>query len=280
MENLYENAEKLTVVGIVAPRDGVAATALAPGFAYLPSLTQHIIARAGETQIVQSQLADSSVDVFSGRGFDEDSGEANGLNFQNMITVDESALQQAFGGGAVPDVESMMQNMMQNMQPGAGVNTAAVQTDLVTALGRLGRGMLLGFIAQNGEGASLTADMADSLASNYLASAEADSDLAGLMASYSLPKDALTQLYQPLLSGLVRGYAASAAQGAPSGEFDVSDLPAGFDLSQLQGMDPAQLAQLYQQYMQSGQGGAAGAVPITSDPVDAVVSVRDADASL
>ncbi len=269
MENLYENAERLTVVGIVAPRDGVAATALAPGFAYLPSLTQHIIARAGETQIVQSQLANRSVDVFSGRGFDEDADEANALNFQNMITVDEYALQQAFGGGAMPDVESMMQNMMQNMQPGAGVDTAAVQTDLATALSRLGRGMLLSFISQNGEGAALTADMADSLAASYLASAEADSDLAGLMATYALPKEALTQLYQPLLSGLVRGYAAVAQQSLPGGT-DVSDLPAG--------MDPSILQQFAGQLGGSGYSGSgsafggSGSAPISSDMVDTIVS--------
>ena len=75
-----------------------------------------------------------------------------------MISVDQAALARAFGGGNVPDMTSMMQNMT---LPESTVDPAAAQTDLLTALGRLGRGMLQSFVAQNGEGAILTADMAE-----------------------------------------------------------------------------------------------------------------------
>ena len=275
MENLYENAEKLTVVGIVAPKDGVAATALGPGFAYLPSLTQHIIDHAAQSQIVQSQLADPETDVFSGRRFDDDDGSSNSLNFQDMITIDQAALSRAFGGGNVPDMSAMMQNMQ---LPQSTVDPAVAQTDLLTALGRLGRGMLQSFIAQNGEGAVLTADMADSLASGYLASDAAASDLAQLKNAYSLPDEALRQMFQPMLAGLVTSYAAAASQPSLPDGFDFSDLPAGIDPSMLENLDPAILQQLMEQY---GMGGnAAGGAPITSDLVDGAVSQYTGSAAI
>ena len=275
MENLYENAEKLTVVGIVAPKDGVAATALSPGFAYLPSLTQHIIDHAAESEIVKSQLADREVDVFSGSRFDADEDEENGLDFQNMITIDQAALSRAFGGGSVPDMSSMMQNMQ---MPESTVDPAVAQTDLLTALGRLGRGMLQSFVAQNGEGAVLTADMAESLAANYLASGAAASDLAHLKSTYPLPESALSQMFQPMLAGLVTSYVAAASQPTLPPDFDISDLPAGIDPSMLENMDPAMLAQLMQQY---GMGGnASGGAPITSGAIDTAVSQYTGSAAI
>ena len=275
MENLYENAEKLTVVGIVAPKDGVAATALSPGFAYLPSLTQHIIDRAAESEIVKAQLADREVDVFSGSRFDADKDEENGLDFQNMITVDQAALSRAFGGGNVPDMASMMQNMP---MPQSTVDPAVAQTDLLTALGRLGRGMLQSFVAQNGEGAVLTADMAESLAANYLASGAAASDLAHLKSNYPLPESALNQMFQPMLAGLVTSYVAAASQPTLPPDFDISDLPAGIDPSMLENMDPAAIAQLLQQYGLTGNP--SGGAPITSGAIDAAVSQYTGSAAI
>ena len=267
MDALYENAEKLTVVGIVAPKSGVAATALSPGFGYLPSLTSHIIDRAAESPIVQAQLADRSVDVFSGRPFDDDQDQGLGLDFQNMITVDEGMLAQAFGGMQMPDIGSLMQQQMANTNTQT-VDPAAAQNAILTALNRLGRGMLNSFIAQNGEGALLTPDMGDALAASYLAGEEAAEQLGLLMSEFGLPREALDQLFRPLLSGLVQAYAASAAQVTLPEDFDLSDLPAGIDPSMFQDLDPAQIAELLAQYGLGGSGGA----PITSGQVDDAVS--------
>ena len=275
MEQLYENAEKLTVVGIVAPKDGVAATALAPGFAYLPSLTQHIIDHAAQSEIVQAQLGDRETDVFSGSRFDADEGEENALDFQNMITVDQAALARAFGGGNVPDMASMMQNMT---LPESTVDPAAAQTDLLTALGRLGRGMLQSFVAQNGEGAILTADMAEGLAASYLASGAAASDLAHLKSTYPLPEAALNQMFQPMLAGLVTSYVAAASQPTLPPDFDISDLPAGIDPSMLENMDPAMIAQIMQQMGLSGN--TSGGAPITSGAIDTAVSQYTGSAAI
>lgn len=97
MRGLYESAERLKIVGIVAPASGSSSTALSPGICYLPSLTLHIMERAAETGIVKSQLLDRERDVISGKTFDDLNKESGSdLNFEDMISVDGDMIASAF----------------------------------------------------------------------------------------------------------------------------------------------------------------------------------------
>ena len=97
MARLVDAGEDLTIVGILKPNPDASAIALTPGLYYTPALTRHIVERAAETDIVKGQLADSKVDVFTGKTFEEEA-ESDGSDFdmQSIFTIDETALASAF----------------------------------------------------------------------------------------------------------------------------------------------------------------------------------------
>lgn len=97
MTQAINNGLDLHIVGIVQPKATANATALSQGVAYTPELTQELIDRAANSQIVQEQLAHPDIDVFTGKTFEQLREEGtSGLDLSSMFTVDEQALQNAF----------------------------------------------------------------------------------------------------------------------------------------------------------------------------------------
>lgn len=96
VKGLAENGEDLTIVGVVQPSEDANASALSAGICYPASLTKHMSEYAEDTEIVKQQLADPSVNVFTGEAFGEESSE-NTFDMESLITVDEEKLQEAFG---------------------------------------------------------------------------------------------------------------------------------------------------------------------------------------
>ena len=94
VRELVENGEDLTVVGIVQPSQDGNAMMLQSGIGYPASLTEHLVEEAGDSQIVQQQIADPNVNVFSGEPFGEESSQ--GLDMDSLFTIDAEALQNAF----------------------------------------------------------------------------------------------------------------------------------------------------------------------------------------
>ncbi len=91
------NALDLRIVGVVRPNETANSNALSAGIAYTPALTQELIERAANSQIVAEQVADPTVDVFTGKTFDELQSEAKqGVDLGSMFSVDEDALKSAF----------------------------------------------------------------------------------------------------------------------------------------------------------------------------------------
>lgn len=93
MKQVYENAEDLKIVGIACANEENGS--MNAGIKYLPELTCHVIDQAEKSEIVQKQLKDKNVDVFSGNDFDDDE-QQSGLNFQDMISIDEDKIKEAF----------------------------------------------------------------------------------------------------------------------------------------------------------------------------------------
>jgi len=98
VRNLVNSGEELRISGIVRPRSGATATALTPGLYYTPDLTTHLINEAAQTEIVQKQLADPDVNIFSGRTFADEAENPQNSDFDmsSLMTVDENALAAAF----------------------------------------------------------------------------------------------------------------------------------------------------------------------------------------
>ena len=72
LRTLYDNSEKTTklkVVGIIRPNKDASATMLSAGIGYTYHLTEHVIKRAVDSEVVQAQLANPTVDVLTGLPF-------------------------------------------------------------------------------------------------------------------------------------------------------------------------------------------------------------------
>ena len=97
MRQLIDDGEEIRIVGIVQPREDATASMLSAGINYPSSLTQHVIDQAADSKIVQDQLADPNIDVFTGKEFgteDEESDSSFGMD--SLFTVDGNAISSAF----------------------------------------------------------------------------------------------------------------------------------------------------------------------------------------
>ena len=96
MMEVYENAEPLKITGIIyKPQENGASSSSMTGVLYLPELTSYVMDKARETEIVHRQITDPDYDVFSGNTFDEEEDDDE-LDFEDMITIDEDLLAEAF----------------------------------------------------------------------------------------------------------------------------------------------------------------------------------------
>ncbi|MCD7839285.1 MAG: ABC transporter ATP-binding protein/permease [Erysipelotrichaceae bacterium] len=94
MKDIIDNGEDITIVGIVQPKEDVTATMLTSGIYYTSALTSYIIDEAYNSEIVQEQLANPDINVFTGESFDAD--EDSAFDFSSMFSIDEDALTSAF----------------------------------------------------------------------------------------------------------------------------------------------------------------------------------------
>ena len=95
MKNIVKNGEDLKIVGIVQPKEGATSTMLSTGICYPQALTDHVIENAKNSKIVQEQIANPEVNVFTGKRFD-DIEQDNPFDMNSLINVDTNAIQSAF----------------------------------------------------------------------------------------------------------------------------------------------------------------------------------------
>ena len=97
MAGQVEHGLDLKIVGIVQPSPTAKSAALSQGIAYTSGLTDELMKRAANSEIVRAQLAEPEVDVFTGKPFATLQEEAKrGVDLASLFSVDESALRAAF----------------------------------------------------------------------------------------------------------------------------------------------------------------------------------------
>jgi len=94
MKQVVANGTDLTIVGVVQPAEDSSAAMLSSGIGYTHDLTLHVIEQAKSSAIVQQQMADPQINVFTGEEF----GANNGTSFDmsSMFSVDTDALKNVF----------------------------------------------------------------------------------------------------------------------------------------------------------------------------------------
>ena len=88
-------AEDLTICGVVQMSEDASAGSLLTGIYYPASLTEHLIAVSSENKITKDQLADPSLNVFTGKSFNDEQDDTS-LNLETLFSVDTDALSRVF----------------------------------------------------------------------------------------------------------------------------------------------------------------------------------------
>ena len=104
MTNIVKDGLPLRISGIVRPAQGATSTTLASGINFTPSLISYLIDQAADAEIVQRQLENDKVNVFTGRTFVDEQEETGGdFDFSRIISIDEEVLEEIFSF----DIEGM-----------------------------------------------------------------------------------------------------------------------------------------------------------------------------
>lgn len=101
LKYLYDNGTVLKVSGIIRPNDDAVSTMLSGSIGYTGKLTEYVIENAKGSAAIKAQLDDSSVDIFTGLPFRENTGnlsvEEKASEFKNYISsLDESGKAAAY----------------------------------------------------------------------------------------------------------------------------------------------------------------------------------------
>ncbi len=227
MKEAYDQAMNLKIVGIVSAKKGVTASSLTPGVAYTKELTQHVMEKAAESELVKKQLENEEINVFNNKRFDDESEEA-GLDFADMISIDEEMLSSAFGADISEEmISNMTQGYMTEISSAITADTAKAEAAFQDTLVTLTSGMLNDYIASHGnplmdQAAIIKASEVDGVIAAYMAKEESQVLLAALEESYLIPKDTFANMYTELIKGAVQGYIAMA----PIDGVDTDDMSA------------------------------------------------------
>lgn len=95
MKKIIQNGEDLKIVGIVQPKEGVSVAMLQHGIGYTADLTNYVMEKSANSQIVKQQLENPEVNVFTGKRFD-DTEQNNAFDMNSLIEIDTKAIQSAF----------------------------------------------------------------------------------------------------------------------------------------------------------------------------------------
>ncbi len=224
MKDVYDNSETLKVVGIACPKDEDGLSSMSTGVFYTKALTEHVINKASESEIVKKQLANDEVDVFSGKRFDEEN-ESAGLDFQDMISIDQNLLASAFGGNiSEDDIAALTKGYMGEIAEAIDADITVIEKDFTNALVTLGTNAIEAYVAENADSQTgivmiKTEDVAG-IVENYMNTADAKAILAKLEAQYLIPQATLSRMYGEIIKGALVGYITTATNAPEMAELN------------------------------------------------------------
>lgn len=233
MREVYENSLDLKIVGVVCLKEGNTSMTLSPGVAYTKELTQYVIDKANESEIVKKQLEDKEVNVFSGKRFDEEE-EESGLEFSDMISVDTNMLSSAFGVNINEnDIKNMTAGYMGKISSSITTDTSAAKNAFNSTLVTMASDMMNDYIDANYnstiKGAMISMNDVDSVVNSYMKTSDCKKLLANLEATYLIPQETFATMYSEMLKGILQGYIgmASVDQGGTTTPGTGTDNSAG-----------------------------------------------------
>jgi len=216
MKDVYKDATDLKIVGVVTAKEGSNTSTLTTGIAYTKALTEHIIDKASESEIVKKQLEDEDINIFSNKRFDDDSKEA-GLDFQDMITIDTQLLSSAFGMKiSEEDISNMTKGYMGEISSAITTDTTNAQKAFSETLVTITKNMLNDYISKNAVAGIAVIKLADveTVVNEYMAQESTIALLANLETQYTIPQATFGTMYSELIKGFLQSYIGLASTDA------------------------------------------------------------------
>ena len=203
MNKLYENATKLKIVGIVSAKEGKTTMSLNPGVAYTSKLIDYIINYSKNTSIVNKQLDNSEIDVFSGNRFDAKTNNFD-FDFSDLIKVDNQKLQSAFNINIDKNaISNQTQNYMNEISNSITTDITPAKNLFNNNLNKFANGLL------NSIDNEFSVNDIENIVNNYLNIPEQDNIISDMETQYIIPKNIFKTSYSGLLKGLLQAYITS-----------------------------------------------------------------------
>ena len=216
MNDVYNNAQKLKVVGIVCTKGNSVGSI--SGVGYTKQLTEHVINKASESEIVKKQLEDKNTNVFNGKDFDDKANET-GLDFQDMISIDEKALASAFGTPvSEKDISNMTQGYMAEISSAITTDTTKTQKAFIDTLEDFTKELLNKYIDEKQVAgiAILKQSDVEKVVNDFMALDKTQKTLANLESQYVIPAKVFSQAYSELIQGFLNALMmASKTESVP-----------------------------------------------------------------
>lgn len=204
MNNVYNNSIPLKIVGIVK----TTSTTSTAGVLYTRKLTEYVINKASQSEIVKKQLENENINVFNGKDFNE-KDESTGIDFQDLVTIDEEAISSAFNIDLnESDIEKMTSGYMQEISKSITADTSGAQADIVNNLGIISKNILNDYISANKVAGFAIIKLSDvkNIVSNGLEDSKNQLILKEMEEKYVIPQETFKQIYNGIISGFLEQY--------------------------------------------------------------------------
>ena len=218
MKEVYKNGTPLKIVAIVKPT--TTSGSLTSGVLYTRALTEHVIKEAEKSEIVQKQLADKNLNVFNGKRFDDEE-KSPGLDFQDMVSIDEDALSKAFGVNiSEDDIKKLTEGYMGEISSAITTDTDKAKKAFLNGLKGLTKNILTEYVSKKGVGgiAMIKLSEVDKIVDEGLNSDSNKEILSKLEKDYVIPADTFkSTMYSEMIKGILKGYVSMVGAGGMGG---------------------------------------------------------------
>ncbi len=203
MQNIYDTkSEELKIVGIVTPDSSFG---MGSGILYLPSLVTHIIEKSEHSEIVQRQLQNPTIDVFSNTKFGEKKNNFN-FEFSDLVSIDESKISSAFKTTINQNaITAKTSEYMTKISDDITADISPVQTDLTNKKDALVRGFELYLQGKIMSGEIAPADLTPEKTAELLDEFMAEQDFSEFTEKYLISNEQFALFFKGMVGYSLSG---------------------------------------------------------------------------
>ncbi len=228
VNGLLDNSVTLTICGIVKPKEGTNSAVMMPGVGYSTELTKYVIAEAGNREVVKQQLADKTRDVYSRRLFEDinsDNRKKSNISFDDMISIDENMLSQAFSVNVnASDISNTMNNFVSNAMNDVISDSGDAAREVSVFLRTMAVEMLNDYIEENGSDgtAIIDGDAIEKMIDDQMAKESTKKEITKLENDFGLPSGYIETVLRPMLKSALNSYIEIGKELIPSGDTPIT----------------------------------------------------------